>query len=108
MKQAMRSSEVCEASRNEKQALVHARAELDRVRKAQELLVRDERVRWTLLVNRVWKALERSLGKAALVSLSGLSTGTSHWPSCETGSLEAALPVLTRPWPRSPRARMSR
>lgn len=84
-----------EASRTEKQALVHARAELDRVRKAQELLVREERMRWTLLINRMWKALERSLGKAALVSMAAAFDGDETLERApKATSVEAALPGL--------------
>lgn len=84
-----------EASRNEKQSLVHTRAELERVRKAQDLLVREERVRWTLLTNRMWKALERSLGKAALVSMAGAFDGDEAMERVpKVSSIEAALPGL--------------
>lgn len=84
-----------ETSRTEKQALVQAKAELDRARKTQELLVREERVRWTLLVNRMWKALERSLGKAALVSMAGAFDGDETLERApRVSSLEAALPGL--------------
>jgi|GEM_PF-3780201 len=86
-----------ELSRNEKQSLVHARAELDRVRKAQEVLLRDERVRWTLLVNRMWRALERSLGKTALISLAGaLDSDEALARLSKVTTLELAVPGLSQ------------
>ncbi|MFT3927608.1 MAG: hypothetical protein QM778_34070 [Myxococcales bacterium] len=96
--EAMEKQRVAEeASRTEKQAVGHVRAELERLRKAQELLVRDERVRWTLLVNRMWKALERSLGKAALVSLAGALDGDETLGRLSKASTaELAVPGLTQ------------
>lgn len=46
------------------------RAEVERAQQSYDTLAREERLRWMLLVNRFWRALERSLGTGAALSLS--------------------------------------
>jgi hypothetical protein len=53
----------------ERQAAAAERAELGSLRKLHESNLRDERARSVQLANRLWRALERSLGTGAVLSL---------------------------------------